>query len=339
MAANSFSSLLEATTTANSAAMPTFRVAHCLADGQLTPPDSPDAPPNSKVAFRNGPRLQLPRLLRRTKTDHEQSSMSVRRSSPVRPYVDGMKAPFPLRLPDSPVDSDCSSSSSTSPVFAQELRRRSPTYHDLRSLAARQKEQFSRRVETPLLPSPIHKDDMIASDSYFTFQNPRATTRPKEYHSYQDLHILSCYYDKDKTTETSGSVAPQHQDHDIRPRTPSDADTDSRSVSTVDTPVTPEEQIYRISTLQSDESGWLANETSVTQREKKFKARCFQVVQQAPTEKSKDGDVVSVSRRRMCSSANLLRPSYALLVLASRSSSRSLDQLPSRRSPLLMASP
>ncbi|KPI44366.1 uncharacterized protein AB675_8415 [Cyphellophora attinorum] len=135
---------------------------------------------------------------------------------------------------------------------------------------------------------------MIASDSYFTFQNPRATNRPKEYHSYQDLHILSCYYDKDKPDETSDSVTRQPQDHDVRPRTPSDDGTDSRSVSTIDTPVTPEEQIYRISTLQSDESGWLANETSVTQREKKFKARCFQVVQQAPTEKSKDGDVTVV---------------------------------------------
>lgn len=287
MEADSSSSLLRASTTPPvSHTMPsTFRMPHCLADGQLTPPESPDAP-NSKPATRNGPRLQLPRLLRRTKTDHDQPHLSVRRTSPVRPYVSEMKAPFPLRLPDSPTESDCSSSPSSSPMFAPELRRRSPTYHDLRSLAAQQKRQISRRVNTPLLPSPIEKDEMTQSDSYFTFNNPRKP-RPKEYHSYQDLHILSCYCeDKDKQDANVDSPARRVEgSEDTR------QDDDSRSISTVDTPTTPTDQIYRISAYQSDESGWLANQSSLEER--RFKARCYQVVQQVPTDANKDEDVVS----------------------------------------------
>ena len=280
---------VDATTTDPVTAMPsTFRMAHCMADGQLTPPESPDAP--NRPTTKNGPRLQLTRLLRRTRTDPDQSHLSVRRASPVRPYVSAMKAPFQLRLPDSPIDSDCSSSSSSSPVFAPKLRPRAPTYHDLRSLAARQKEHFSQRVDTPLLPSPIEKGDMIQSDSYFTFTNPRQP-RP-EYNSYQDLHILSCYCDK-KVDEVEQSPSNTNDDKDERSQSSYEDGSDSRSISTIDTPVTPEEQIYRISTVQSDESGWLANDTSVTEREKKFKARCFQVVQQPSTEASRKEDVVS----------------------------------------------
>lgn len=298
VADSSSSLLLQATTTAGvSATMPTFRMAHCLADGQLTPPESPDAICSKPALRSNGPRLQLPRLLRRTKTEPDQPPMSVRRSSPVRPYVSEMKAPFPLRLPDSPVDSDCSSSSRSSPTFAPELRRRSPTYHDLRSLAAKQKAEFSRRVETPLLPSPIEKDDMIQSDSYFTFTNPRSRTRPKEYLSYQDLHILSCYYDKEKNADHSGDILEQPEADEVGSVHTSHIDeSDSRSVSTIDTPITPEGQIYRISTYQSDESGWLANETSATQRVRKFEARRFQVVRQIPTASGDDEDVVSPSQ-------------------------------------------
>lgn len=73
-------------------------------------------------------------------------------------------------------------------------------------------------------------------------------------------------------------------------------DSDSISISSIDTPTTPEEQIFRTDTISSNESGWLANDTSFPERQSRFKARCFQVFSKAPTEANKqDDEVVSSS--------------------------------------------
>lgn len=281
-----------------------FRAAHCLADGQLTPPESPDLPHNA--IQRHGPRLQLSKLLRRAKADTEKPRMALRRSSPARPYVSEMKAPFPLVLPDSPIDSDACSVSSASMDPSLGLRRRSPTYHDLRSLAERQKELVSRRVESPLLPSPMIKDNSVQSDSYFTFRNPRRA-RPVAYRSYEDLHILSCYED----SADNESFAIQQQEHDVPDMDDSlsenflvlEGDDDSRSTSSDEAPVTPVDQIQHTATYCSDESGWLANETSCIERERRFKVRCVQVVQCPDRDQTDEQNhVVSMieSRRLRC---------------------------------------
>ena len=271
-----------------------FRAAQCLTDGQLTPPESPDLP--YSAIMRHGPRLQLSKLLRRAKADTDKPQVPVRRSSPARPYVSEMKAPFALVLPDSPIDSDASSVFSASLHPTPGLRRRSPTYHDLHSLATRQKERISRRVESPLLPSPIIKDNSVQSDSYFYFRNPRRP-RPTAYRLYEDLHIPSCYEDSEDN-EAVAALQPNHETHDTDDSLSQyslvlEGD-DSRSTSSNGVPMTPVDQIHRTSTHCSDESGWLANETSCNERETRFKARCVQVVHCPDDQTDGRNNIVSV---------------------------------------------
>lgn len=262
---------------ADPATMPSsnFRPTQCLADGQLTPPDSPDVP-NKAVPF-YGYRLQWAKWLRRAKTENDHPQLPVRTFGSSRPSVRNMTAPFPFVLPDSPVDSDASSVFSNSPTTSPGLRRRSPTYNDLRSLAARQKEALARRVDSPLLPSPVIKDNHIQSDSFFTFCNPRPA-RPETYRSYEDLHILSDYCDDAAASKAKNyaDAVDCHHDSISEDSLVLEGD-DSRSTSSDEEPTTPNDGLYRINTYRSDESGWLANETSCTERKRKFHARCVQV--------------------------------------------------------------
>jgi hypothetical protein len=192
--------------------------------------------------------------------------------------VKKMTEPFPLVLPDSPIESDDGSDCSKSPTVAIELRRRSPTYNDLRSLAAKHKDVVARRAEA-LLPSPIIKDNNDHSNSYVNFHNPRRR-QPAVYRSYEDLHILSEYCDTHSTADVQrgldiGYSIPGSISEDSLVR---EGD-DNKSISSDEGPATPHDQLGRTETYCSDESGWLANQTSCVEREKKFKARCVQIVQ------------------------------------------------------------
>ena len=269
-----------------------FRRAHCLADGQLTPPSSPDAP--RLRATRQGPRLQLSRLLRRSKLAKPSRSNSS--TNPLdRPFVSMMKEPFPLLLPDSPVETDCSSTSTVSPIDPPELRRVSASYQDLRSIAARQSLSKPSQPTTPLLPSPIIHDLFEQNESYFQFHNPRLTRTDGEYKSYEDLHILSCYYDNSRT-ESMLDIERELDDDNVSEGSLSPGDGDNNSTASDDLPRTPNNRPAR-DTFDSEESGWLANSTTPSERVRRFKARCYQVVQHPMNYRSEEKDeneIVSV---------------------------------------------
>lgn len=233
--------------------------------------------------------MAVPWLLRRTKPEAYQPQPLPRASTFRR--VDKMTEPFPLVLPDSPVESDRCSISSKSPSIAPELRRRSPTYNDLRSLAAKHKDIVLRRVDSPLLPSPVIREKHIQSDSYFTFRNPRP--RSAAYKSYEDLHILSHYCDGPSDgfsqNEIEDVVIPDNLSEDSLVLEGHEAGSICENgVSAFG------DDKQRKDTYCSDESGWLANDTTCTERERKFRARCTQIVQSPDQEVDvKNSQIVS----------------------------------------------
>ena len=272
MATSASSSLSDHSTTASKTMA--FRRAHCLADGQLTPPSSPDRPRQRTVL--QGPRLQLSKILRRPKT--AKSSRSNHSVDPLdRSFVSMMTEPFPLLLPESSVDTDPGTSSTASPIDSPELRRVSASYRDLRSLAARQSVSKPSQPTTPLLPSPIDHDLFEKDDSLFRFCNPRLTRDDGEYKSYEDLHILSCYYDDNKTASLY-DIERELEDVNVSEASVDGGNEGDDSTSSEDVPRTPTNRSVQ-DTFGSEESGWLANATSPSERMRKFKARCYQVMQ------------------------------------------------------------
>ena len=230
-----------------------FRRAHCLADQQLTPPSSPDAP--YKRLIWHSPKLQLPRVLRKGKL--RKSTRSNNTFDPLAgPLVPTMREPFPLLLPASPVDTEYSSSSNASPIDPPELRRVSASYQDLRSLAARHSVSKPLQPTTPLLPSPIIRDLFEQEDALFPFHNPRPTRDEGEYRSYEDLHILSCYYDDNKTASLD-DIERDLEDVNVSETILSGDDGDIDSTVFEDLPQTPTNRPER-DTFGSAESGWLA---------------------------------------------------------------------------------
>lgn len=269
----------------------TFRRAHCLADGQLTPPSSPEAP-RPRVT-RHNPRLQLSRILRRPK-------MAKARELPPQvdprdqPFVSPEKEPFPLLLPESPVETDASSTCTVSPIDLPELRRVSASYHDLRSLAADQSLLKPSQPATPLLPSPITHDLFEQGDAYFQFHNPRLPRSDGEYKSYEDLHILSCYYD-DSRTESMNEIERALNDDNVSEASLSPGHADDTSTASEDLPQTPKDREPR-ATCCSAESDWLANERTPSERMRRFKARCYQVVQHPRNESDERKDENGIVR-------------------------------------------
>jgi hypothetical protein len=288
--ASSASSSLSDHRTNNSMTM-AFRRAHCLADGQLTPPSSPDAP--RQQVSRHGSRLQLskllrrPRLHRRLQTRHSIDPLD-------RPFVSMMKAP--LILPESPVETDCSSTSTVSPIEPPELRRVSASYQDLRSIAAQQSASKPSQPTTPLFPSPITHELFEQGEAYFQFHNPRLPPTDGEYKSYDDLHILSCYYD-DSRSESMLEIERELDDDSVSEPSLDLRDGDDNSTTSEDIPHTPRNRPFR-ATCSSDESGWLANSTTPSERMRRFKSRCYQVVQHPMDyrrEKKDENELVSLT--------------------------------------------
>ena len=272
-----------------------FRKAHCLADGQLTPPSSPEAP--RQRSTRHRPRLQLTKFLRRPRlAKHRHTQCSV---DPLeRSFVSMMKEPFPLLLPESPVDTDCSSTSTVSPIDPPELRRISASYHDLRLLATEQSVSRPSQPTTPLLPSPIEHDLFEQDPSCFRFRNPRIPRSDGEYKSYDDLHILSCYYD-DSRTNSVQEIERELDDDNVSEAALSLGDGDNNSTTSEDMPKTPTNRPIR-ETFGSEESGWLANSTTPSERARRFKARCYQVVQHPMDYRSDEKDENAIVSTHVC---------------------------------------
>ena len=261
----------------------TLKKAHCLADGQLTPPSSPDE--TSKPHARTGPRLQLSKLLRRPKAGKSNNIIHISHPTEIRTLqmpacVSEMELPLPILYPDSPVNSDRSGSTEVSPTSAPELRRISASYQDLRSAAALQTSPKLSHNTTPLLPSPITCDTKDPGGSYFQFRNPRIEKTVCEYKSYDDFRILSCYYDESNTASLQDiQQSLEDVQHDPPSTPPIVGDDDyASSTETEDMPITPRDQVRR-PTVCSEEGDWLASTRSHTERMRRFKARCYQVVQ------------------------------------------------------------
>ncbi len=240
----------------------------------MTPPSSPLPP------ARDGPRLQLSRLLRRSKTVKSNSSGSHQDKFRTRPSVTNMRAPFPLILPDS--SSLAEDNSTCSPPSSAGLRRMYTSFNDLRGLA---QHQVTASPTTPLLPSPITGDFPRASESYFKFHNPREqpATPTSTDESLDSLTILS-YHCDDLADDPWKPAAEALEGISSYRETLED---DAQSTASESMPVTPLEQECR-PTICTDESDWLANTTSPDERRRRFKSRYYQVVQQPWTETDKD---------------------------------------------------
>ena len=261
----------------------TLKRAHCMADGQLTPPSSPDA------VRRALPRrkLQISKLLRRPKPVTKHTALTSHRveSTVTSHGNDTTREPFPPPLPSSPVNSEYSliSTSTVSPVSQPELRRMS-TSCDLRSIAARQSMLKVTPVSTPLLPSPIAQGGAEADPSYFRFHNPRSLPPCEgDYTSYEDLHILSCYYDGSKPGSMD-EIEKALEEDDCMSQVSLVSEAGGSDTTEIEMPKTPPAQISR-STTCSDEGNWLASDQSHEERLRRFKSRCYQVVQHPMSDK------------------------------------------------------
>ncbi len=183
------------------------------------------------------------------------------------------------------METDSSSTSTTSPIDPHGLRRMPESYQDLRHVAAQQVMPIPSKLMTPLLPSPISHGFFEQDESYFRFRHPRLAR--DDYKSYEDLHILSCYYD-DAKTESMDDIE-RALDEDLVSEeaiTSGDGDDDSLS-SSDDMPHTPIPKSERKNS-SAEEADWLANSRSPSERLRRFKARCYQVVQHPMNYKCKE---------------------------------------------------
>ncbi|EXJ63672.1 hypothetical protein A1O7_00007 [Cladophialophora yegresii CBS 114405] len=243
-----------------------FRLTHCSKEGRMTPPSSPTQP------SRNGSKLQLSELLRRSKLIKSKQSGLPQDEIRTRPSANNMKGPFPLTLPAlSSIVAD--SSSNVGPPYA-ELRRMSASYNNLRVLA--QHRPVSSPV-IPLFPSPIARDSPRESESYFKFHNPRHRphTASSNDSSVDSFNILS-YYCDDPTDSLWQPEDESPMEHSSCREALED---DNQSTASESMPATPLQQEYQ-PTFCTDESDWLANTTSRDQRMRRFKSRYYQIVQQ-----------------------------------------------------------
>ena len=254
-----------------------------MADVHFTPPTSPDVA--RQPGTRQGPQLHIPTMLKRTKACEKVQTAS--RQIPItvkRSYVSETKIPFPLLLPESPIDNDYSSTDTISPISQPELRRVSASYHDLRFIAAHQSSSKQTPLSTLLLPNPIVHDTVRTSQLFFQSQNPRLPRSTGDYKSYEDLHILSCYCDESR----SGSM--EEIEKQLNDDTPSHGsltaeDRDSDSTEIEEMPETPKDKVGH-NTCLSEESNWLASTRSHEERVRRLAARCYQIVQRPVRKKT-----------------------------------------------------
>lgn len=248
-----------------------FRLTHCMTEGQMTPPSSPTFPP-----LRNGPRLQLSRLLRRSKSMRlKQSGLGDRsHTASTHPSLFELRVPCPLFLPDSP-----SATESDSTLPSPGLRRMSTSYNNLYALAQR---QANSSPVTPLLPSPICRQGRDGEQTFFKFHNPRDRISISSEGPIDSLQILA-YYCSDADDDGEQHAEAEQDDFSRHMLT----EDDGLSSSSDSLPVTPDNQESGVE-FRSDESDWLANTTSHEERRRRFKARFYQVVQHPCTEVNRE---------------------------------------------------
>jgi len=310
-----------------------FKKSRCMTDGQLTPPSSPDdIHPSTKIS--GGARSHLSKLFKRSQSTR--SSAQTRRNSvvlkrngfratasPGGPSVRDMKVAFPLLPSESPITTDINSISSQETAPRLELRRVSSCHRNLRAVAQQQQCNLTvpspSPLPTPLLPSPIIDDRKMLnkkpSQSYFQFQNPKTShhkRRESTYRSYEDLHILSMYEEESRRSSTEDMIHDDEEECGLS-RTEASHDSDS-SISSSPMPITPPNRIAQL-TVGSSESVWLANTTSQEERIRRFKSRCYQVVQHPcrvgpPTHDDENQIVSSVALHRSNSNVQLTGVCY-----------------------------
>ena len=260
-----------------------FRLTHCMNEGQITPPSSPPLTSNPTTTAHNGPRLQLIRLLRRSRSIRVKitACQDKTRVAKSRPSVIEMRAPFPLLLPESPSVIDHAFPSQVSSPGT--LRRMSMDYGNLRAVAQQQAAVLTPR--TPLLPSPIvrepwfdYSNDKNNKKSEFGFGRSAYCDSLSDTASLNSEQILSYYCNNDEDENAGDEVEQQSRIDDEE-----DKDNDeyeNQSTASESMPVTPTElDLEYRDTFSSDESGWLANTTSHEERLRRFKTRFYQVVQ------------------------------------------------------------
>jgi hypothetical protein len=279
-----------------------FRKAHCMNSGLRTPPSSPDSNGSSNRA---GPRLHLskrlqngdkhsPRESRRATNGAIPPGSCVKcdSKSPFRAVTE-MREPFPLMLPDSPTLTD----ESLYDEEKQRLRRVSASYLDLRALAQVQPGPSTSRLNTPLLPSPmfIPGEEKTELNSYFAYpkRRDRDTPPPEEVDDdapYETHRIISGYCKKERWSLLLDEVRQSRQASQLRHATSPWSQT-RRTAPTSPQSLSPSPKPRKRDRTCSTESDWLANTMSHEERVRRFKQRCFQVVQhparknsQAPNE-------------------------------------------------------
>lgn len=162
-----------------------------------------------------------------------------------------------------------------------ELRRVSSSYADLRAIAQRQAEPSSS-LSNPFPPSPWDFSDLLQSTSTefdsIEVSSDKDSGRDRgheepdleNYSSYEDLRILSCY------CEDTGTFSPILEGQNLQ------------------------HLPYNRSTTCSTESKWFADTKPHDERLKRFRQRCYQVVEHPITKSAsamEDGEneIVSVS--------------------------------------------
>lgn len=235
---------------------------HCLAEGTIIPPTRRVQPLTC-----DGYRLQISKLLQRTRSVRSKANglQSRLRRMATGSSLPQIKAPFSLKLTPTPRMSEEQSSTT---LCSRELRRSGTSSEDLRGLAR----QHAVGPGTPLLPSPITHDSKHEEDSYFGLSDTRAANQTLNDAVLDKLQILSYYCNEEDSGSTTGGYLCCESATDDK-ASENDDSTASDSV-----PVTPIDQISH-PFVCSDESGWLANTTSHDERQRRFKARVYQIVQ------------------------------------------------------------
>lgn len=273
-----------------------FRKAHCINSGLRTPPSSPESNDSSKRA---GPRLHLSKFLqkgdklsarrsRRATNGATPPDTCVKRGSrsPSRAVTE-MKEPFPLMLPDSPALTD----ESLHDEQKQRLRRVSASYLHLRALAQVRSVPSTSRLNTPLLPSPMFMPgiEKTEANSYFAYPKRQEKGSPRledisDDAPYETHRIISGYCKKERWSLLLNEVRESKQASQLR-HTSSPYSQARRTAPTSPQALSPSPKPRKRDRTCSTESDWLANTMSHEERVRRFKQRCFQVVQH-PTRKT-----------------------------------------------------
>lgn len=199
-----------------------FQKAHCVTQGQLTPPPSPLDVSRDTLPSRSVTRSKLARLFSRnfpgikrsnnpyqTKPFEGYGDFNIGHSSEPQSWEMDTQTPH-TNTPPIPFkhNENTDRRGETVPFPSLDLRRISHTYEDLREVALEQEKEFRLTLparsplHTPLLPSPVIDDRVMyfkpEQSTPFKFENPRPAMRERgdpSYRTYDDMQIISCYED------------------------------------------------------------------------------------------------------------------------------------------------